>query len=199
MRSDRDPGVDPNACHQRHTPDVSGSGVIAFFEGWRLGNDELIAALEHLSPPQLQLPVGSPTWPIWASASHIAGARVYWLCHVFKEPGVETTPFTEHEIVESGWEDCLDHPRSADELVAALRSSWAIVERTLAAWTPDSLTREARRVREGKVQIHTRQSVLMRLMTHDAFHSGEPSLTLGSHGLGAIDMWRGLSREATDR
>jgi hypothetical protein len=39
----------------------------------------------------------------------------------------------------------------------------------------------------------------MRLITHDAFHSGEISLTLGSHRLGAIDMWKGLSREATDR
>jgi uncharacterized damage-inducible protein DinB len=175
---------------------VTGSGVAAFYEGWRLGNDELIAALEHLSRAQLQLPVGSPTWPIWASASHLAGARVYWLCHVFKEPGAETTPFADPSV---GWEDELDHPRRADELVAALRSSWAIVEHTLGVWTPDSLTREARRVRDDKVQIHTRQSVLMRLITHDAFHSGEISLTLGSHGLGAIDMWKGLSRQATDR
>jgi uncharacterized damage-inducible protein DinB len=166
--------------------------VAAFYEGWRLGNDELIAALEHLSAEQLQLPVGSPTWPIWASASHLAGMRVYWLCHVFKEPGAETTPFTDPGGV--GWEDDLSHPRGADELVGALRSSWAIVEHTLAAWTPDSLTREARRVWGDKVQIHTRQSVLMRMITHDAFHSGEISLALGSNGLGAIDMWKGLSR-----
>ena len=168
--------------------------VAAFYEGWRLGNEDLIAALEVLSPEHLQLPVGSPTWPIWASASHLAGARVYWLCHIFKEPGAETTPFADPGV---GWEDDLDHPRRADELVAALRSSWAIVEHTLGVWTPDSLTREVRRVRDDKVQIHTRQSVLMRLITHDAFHSGEISLTLGSHGLGAIDMWRGLSRLVT--
>jgi hypothetical protein len=120
---------------------------------------------------------------------------VYWLCHVFNEPGAETTPFTDPSGV--GWEDDLDHPRGADELVAALRSSWAIVEHTLAVWTPDSLTQEARRVRGDKVQIHTRQSVLMRMITHDAFHSGEISLILGSHGLGAIDMWKGLSRVVT--
>jgi hypothetical protein len=44
------------------------------------------------------------------------------------------------------------------------------------------------------VRTHTRQSVLMRMLTHDAFHSGEISLVLGSNGLGAIDPWIGLSR-----
>jgi len=170
------------------------NNVAPFYDGWRLANDELIRVLQHLTPAQVALPIGSATWPIWASVSHLAGARVYWLCHVFNEPGAETTPFTDPSV---GWEDDLDHPRRADELVAALRSSWAIVEHTLGAWTPDSLTREARRVRGAAVQVHTRQSVLMRLITHDAFHSGEISLALGNNGLGAIDMWRGLSRTET--
>jgi hypothetical protein len=30
----------------------------------------------------------------------------------------------------------------------------------------------------------------MRLITHDAFHSGEISEILGVHGLPAIDLWR---------
>lgn len=44
--------------------------------------------------------------------------------------------------------------------------------------------------------MHTRQSVLMRLITHDAYHTSEISLMLGSHGLGEIDLWKGLSRIA---
>lgn len=167
--------------------------IAPFYEGWRLENDTLIAALEHLTPEQLALPVGSPTWPIWASASHLAGARVFWLCQIFKEPGAETTPF--NDPTGFGWEDDLTRPRDAAELVGALRSTWSIVERTLATWTPESLTQEARRQGQGFVQVHTRQSVLWRMITHDAFHSGEISLALGSNGLGAIDMWRGLSRK----
>ena len=170
------------------------STVAPFYEGWRLFNDGLVTALAPLSPDQLALPVGSPTWPIWASASHLAGARVYWLCAVFKEPGAETTPFT--DPTGFGWEDDLAHPRSADELVGALASSWKIVERCLATWTPETLGQEAQRTRGIEVQIHTRQSVLMRILTHDAFHSGEISLTLGSNGLGAIDPWVGLKRVA---
>jgi hypothetical protein len=42
--------------------------------------------------------------------------------------------------------------------------------------------------------MHTRQSVLYRMLTHDAYHTGEISLTLGSAGLGEVDLWRGLAR-----
>ncbi len=99
---------------------------------------------------QLALPI-RPDWPIWASTSHIAGARVYWLCHVFEEPGVGTTPFTDPAL---GWEDDLAHPRDAGELVGALRSTWRIVERALETWTPDSLAETARRVRaDGTAQL----------------------------------------------
>ena len=168
------------------------SSIAPFYEGYRLVNEALIAALAPLSAEQLALPVGSPTWPIWASASHLAGTRVYWLCHIFNEPGAETTPFTDPTGM--GWEDDLTHPRSAGELVGALTSTWKIVERCLATWTAESLGQEARRTRGTVVQIHTRQSVLVRITTHDAFHSGEISLALGSNGLGAIDPWAGLSR-----
>lgn len=169
-----------------------GANIAPLYEGWRLANDTLIAALQPLTPEQLALPVGSPTWPIWASASHLAGTRVYWLCQIFGEPGAETTPF--NDPTGFGWEDDLTHPRDAAELVAALRSTWSIIERTLATWTLESLTQEARRVGPSGVQIHTRQSVLWRMVTHDAFHSGEISLVLGSNGLGSIEPWGGLSR-----
>jgi uncharacterized damage-inducible protein DinB len=172
------------------------TNIAPYYAGWQLANETLTGAIEHLTPEQLALPVGSPTWPIWASVSHVAGARVYWLCHVFGEPGQEATPFREVDVANVGWEDDLAHPRRADELVEALTSSWAIVARCLATWTPESLGQTARRAWGDKIQIHTRQSVLWRLITHDAFHSGEVSLVLGSHGLGAIEMWSRLSRLA---
>jgi len=168
------------------------SGVAPFYKGWQLQNERLVAALRPLNAEQLALAVGSPDWPIWASASHIAGTRVFWLCTVFGEPGVEATPFAGSGYV--GWEDDLAHPRSASELAGALESTWRIIERCLATWTPESLGQEARRVSGTEVQLHTRQSVLFRMLTHEAYHTGEISLTLGSAGLGAIDLWRGLGR-----
>ena len=43
----------------------------------------------------------------------------------------------------------------------------------------------------GRITIHTRQSVLMRLITHDAYHFGEIAQTLGMHGLKEVDIWTG--------
>jgi len=176
---------------------VTAANLAPFYAGWGLANAELIRALAPLTPEQLALPIRAG-WPIWASASHLAGGRVYWLCHIFKEPGAETTPFNDPSGM--GWEDDPAHPRSADELVGALESTWRIVEHALETWTPDSLTTTARRTRGDVVQTHTRQSVLWRMITHDVFHTSEISLVLGDHQLGGkspngpIDIWAGLSR-----
>ena len=102
--------------------------------------------------------------------------------------GAETTPFTD-PLSGLGWEDDDDTPRSADELVMALGTTWKIVAGCLARWTPQMLDDEFQRERNGKMQIHSRQSVIMRLITHDAYHAGEISQLLGAHGLPEIDLW----------
>ena len=40
------------------------------------------------------------------------------------------------------------------------------------------------------LQIHPRVSIVQRLLTHEAYHCGELSQTLGIHGLPQIDLWR---------
>lgn len=127
---------------------------------------------------------------MWALAAHVAGARVYWLCDVFGEPGRDQTPFV--EPFGDGWEDDLSLPRSAAELVWALESTWGVIDGCLARWTPDSLGVEARRDIGGRIQVHTRQSVLLRLITHDAYHAGEMSQVLGAKGRTPLDLWSPL-------
>jgi hypothetical protein len=39
-------------------------------------------------------------------------------------------------------------------------------------------------------QEHSRASIVLRLMTHEAYHCGELSQTLGIHHLPQIDLWR---------
>ena len=72
-----------------------------------------------MSDEQLDIRPAPEGWPIWATVGHTAGVRVYWLCGVLGEPGAETTPFAD-PLSDHGWEDDLDHPRRADELVLAL-------------------------------------------------------------------------------
>jgi uncharacterized damage-inducible protein DinB len=166
---------------------MSGS-IEPFYLGWRTYNERLVDVIRPMTMDQLQLRPAPERWPIWATVAHTAGARVYWLCGVFGEPGAENTPFPD-AASGVGWEDDEDHPRGAAELVQALETTWAIVEGALVHWTPGMLSEPFRREYAGEKQVHTRQSVIMRLLTHDAYHCGELSQTLGSHKLPQIDLW----------
>jgi len=166
--------------------------VALIFEGWQKTQAHLIHRLPQLGPRELQLSASPDGWPIWAIVSHIAGARVYWLCGVLKEAGADKTPFPD-PLDGEGWEDHLDVPRGPDELMFAIESSWRIVESCLERWTPEMLGETFTRDRAGQIQRHTRQSVLTRLVMHDAFHSGEVSLLLGTHGLASMDPWEPIS------
>jgi uncharacterized damage-inducible protein DinB len=131
---------------------------------------------------------------VWAIVGHIAVVRVYWLCNVIGEPGAETTPFADGG---AGWEDEEDRPRDATELVHALDTTWTIVEGCLDRWTPQMLGDSFERMREGESQTHSRTSILQRLFSHDVYHCGELSQTLGVAGFNQVDLWGpdGLVRE----
>jgi len=155
---------------------------------WPQYNHRLRDVIDAMSAEQLAIRPSADLWPIWATVGHTAAARVYWLCHVVGEPGADATPFT--DATGFGWEDDLDHPRSASELVQALDSTFLVVEGCLDRWTPDMLADEIHRDFQGTSQVHTRSSILQRLFSHDAYHCGELSQTLGIHGLPQIDLWR---------
>lgn len=158
------------------------------YADWAQYRARLVEGVRELTAEQLAIRAGPEHAPIWALAAHCAGVRVYWLCGVLGEPGSETTPFPD-PFAELGWEDEPGHPRSAAELVAALETTGAIIDHCLDTWTLPILEVEFER-RYGDIrQLHSRRSVLLRLLSHDAFHSGEISQLLGAHGLPAIDLW----------
>lgn len=163
-----------------------------FYADWAGYNRRVAEALARLSPESLALIVNTPrdggeAWPIWAVAGHTVGSRVYWLCSVLGEPGAETTPFTDPSGM--GWEDDLSTPRSGEDLAGAYASTWAVVAGCLDRWTIDRLVEPLEFDFGRGPRIHTRQSILLRLINHEAFHAGEISLTLGTNGLEPIDLW----------
>ena len=159
-----------------------------FYDRWPQYNHRLTEVVAAMSDEQLAIRPARDGWPIWAIVGHTAAARVYWLCGVVGEPGAETTPFSDPNG--EGWEDDLDHPRGAAELVGALETTWGIVDRCLDRWTPESLQETVERVYGDRRQVHSRASIVQRLLTHEAYHCGELSLTLGIHDLPQIDLWR---------
>jgi hypothetical protein len=69
--------------------------VAPLFVGWEQLNDRIAEAVGSLSADELAWTPAPNMWPIWALAGHLAGGRVYWLCHILKEPGADSTPFTD--------------------------------------------------------------------------------------------------------
>ena len=165
------------------------SPVSQFYEGWATYNERIIEVLGDLTAEQLEIRPEPEGWPIWATVGHTAGARVYWLCGVLGEPGAEATPFPD-TLSGVGWEDDLDSPRTATELTDALATTWQVIADCLQRWTPGLLLEPLASQAGKKTQIKTRQSVLMRLISHDAYHCGQLSQTLGIHRLPQIDLWR---------
>jgi uncharacterized damage-inducible protein DinB len=159
------------------------------FHMWPQYNRRLRDRIAAMTDEELAIRPAPELLPIWAAIGHTAAMRVYWLCAVVGEPGIETTPFWDGtEAID--WADDLDHPRSADELAGALDATFAILEGCLDRWTIDMLTDEIERHYGGTVQVHTRSSILQRLLTHEAWHEGELSQTLGIRGLEQLDLWR---------
>lgn len=163
--------------------------VRLFYDRWPTYNRRLTDAVRNLAAGELAWQAAPGEWPLWATVAHVAGARVYWLCGVAGEPGAESTPFPD-PLSGVGWEDDEGTPRSAGELVSALDSSFAVVERCLDTWTPPILAETVSRAYGDVRQVHSRASILQRIVSHDAYHAGELSQVLGAHGRPAIDLWR---------
>lgn len=158
-----------------------------FYDRWPQYNRRLMETVETLSDEQLALRPAPEHWPLWAIVAHVAGTRVYWLCSVVGESGADT-PWP--NLTDEGWEDDLAHPRSAPELVGALETTFAVIDRALDAWTPDMLDDAFERTYGDQRQVHTRTSILQRLLTHEAYHDGELAVALGSHGIEPVYIWR---------
>jgi uncharacterized damage-inducible protein DinB len=162
--------------------------VGAYYADWAGYNRRFTERLRVMSAADLALPVpGSEHWPVWAVVGHMAGMRVYWLCVVADEPGADRTPFA--DVASAGWEDDLDRPRGVDELVGALDSTWQVIEATLERWTTPMLSETVERDAANGRQRHTRQSILLRLQYHEAYHAGEINVALKANGRELFDPW----------
>jgi uncharacterized damage-inducible protein DinB len=162
-------------------------GLRPIFATWARYNEEIVRVVAALSPEQLEIRASPDSMPVWATIGHLAGARIYWLCGILGEPGAATTPFA--DPFADGWEDDETHARTAEELVEALESTWRVVDGCLGRWSVGMLAERFVRDMPTGRQHHSRGQLLLRLLTHDAYHAGELSQVLGIHRLPQIDLW----------
>jgi uncharacterized damage-inducible protein DinB len=162
-----------------------------FHEGWARHQAMVIDALRDLTPEQLALRTAPHQWAIWQLAAHVAGSRAYWFHDALGEGDPATrdlfrmdrTTVPGLSLDDAGWEDDADHPRSAEELVAGLTQTWAIIDDCLRRWTAEDLAGSV--VRPSRT--HDRGWVVWHVLEHDIHHGGEISQILGSNGLPGLD------------
>ena len=150
----------------------------AFYDGWAKHQELLIESLRPLTLEQMQLRPAPGEWPIWMLASNMCGGRLYWLCFMLGEDDLGLSADW------TGWEDDEGHPRSADELIEALRKTWGVVEAWMDRWSLADLNIETTKNNFwGQPTVVSPGWVLWRLMSHEVHHSSEIALILRVHGL----------------
>jgi hypothetical protein len=167
---------------------MSSTTIRPAYSDWPRYQRRLRDVVAAMTDEQLAIRPAPERWPIWATVGHLACQRVFWLCDFAAEPGAEGTPFPDAGHDCPG-DDDLEHVLSADQLVAALDSTFRIVESCLDRWTLDMLDEVLRRPEWDDSWVHSRGAVLQRVFSHDVYHCAELNEALGMAALPQIDLW----------
>ncbi len=111
---------------------------------------------------------------------HIISGRVSNFL-VMGEAGAEMAPL-------ETWDEQGAPPKSANELVSGLESTWQMIQMALVRWTPADLEDMFVDGHGEQASRFTRQSIIWSTIKHDLHHGGEISLTLGAHDIEALDL-----------
>jgi uncharacterized damage-inducible protein DinB len=158
------------------------------FGTWPHYNGRLRETVARMTAEQLAIQPSDDRWPAWATIGHTLCQRVFWLCDFAREPGADTTRFT-NAAFDCPGDDDLEHVLSADELVEAIDSTFRIVDGCLDRWTIDMLDEEISHPEWGADRTQTRGWVIQRVFSHDVYHCAELNETLSATGLPQIDLW----------
>ena len=158
------------------------------YSKWPRYNRALRDAVEGLTDEQLTLKPSPERWPMWATIGHLCCQRVSALCGFMGEPGADSTPFPD-ALYRCPGDEYLEPTMNASELVAALDSTFRIIERCLDTWTLDMLGEEIPGTTGDDEWVHTRGAVIQRVFAHDVYHCAEVNEILAGAGLPLIDLW----------
>jgi hypothetical protein len=167
---------------------MAGGSIRPAYPTWPLLDRQLRTVVDSLMDEQLLLKPEPDRWPMWATIGHLACQRVFGLCDFAGEPGADTTPFTNAAYNCPG-DDDLVNVLTSSQLVAALDSTYAIIDRVLDTWTVDALDEVLRRPEWDDSWVRTRGELVQRTYAHDVWHCAELNDTLSRNGLPLIDIW----------
>ncbi len=144
-----------------------------FFQSWVDYQNALKRAITPLTRAQLQQrPLPGRRTP-GEIAEHIVFGRALHLQRALGDGAAELTPFL-------AWDRSADPPRTAEEIVDGLDTTWDVIERALMSGSATAeLPADGR---ESSVQA------IWGLLDHDLPHAGQLSLLLRASGLPGVDV-----------
>jgi len=155
--------------------------IQTIYAGWGAYQEAVIRALRPLNAEQLALHAGPKLRTVDAIARHIIGARARWFYLLMGEGGEEFKSL-------GRWDHRDGRPRSAEELVGGLERTWQGMQAAIARWSPEDWEKTWPGEGDDEPEILTRQWVIWHLIEHDLYHGGEISITLGTHGISAVNL-----------
>jgi uncharacterized damage-inducible protein DinB len=152
-----------------------------FYAGWDVSQQQLVAAIAPLTAEQLALRAAPEQWSIGRLVAHVIAARVVHFHLRMGEGNSDLAPM-------AAWGEDGEPLRSAAELVAGLETSWQMIQKVLARWTPADLGPVFPHPLRAEWPARSRQWIIWHVLEHDLHHGGELSSILGAHGLAAVDL-----------
>jgi uncharacterized damage-inducible protein DinB len=156
-----------------------------FYQSWKNYQAKLKQAIAPLTPAQLALRAAPGLCSVGEIAAHVISARVGWFGDFLGEmssmPGVES-------LLAWDWEMQDAPPRTADELVEGLDTSWRFMADLLNKWDSADMRHTFPFESDGHHYDNSRSWVTWHILEHDLHHGGEISITLGMHGVQAPDV-----------
>jgi len=179
---------------QKHP--MNATSLAKVFEGWEGYQTSLVNAIAPLTKEQLIWRRSEQVRTLGQLACHIAFARIDWFKFMDAPGSAEVmSRINRWETDDDGnrWiaEDTSVIVDNAQSLVEWLKTSWSMVEKTLAAWTVADLDIVHPHRWNGETYANTRQWTVWRIMAHDIHHGGQIARILAEQGIQAFEL-RGL-------
>jgi uncharacterized damage-inducible protein DinB len=155
------------------------------YSGWENYQRLLVRAIAPLDGSQLDLRAAPHLWSIRTLANHVVAARAWWFHSWMGEGGPEFVPMADFDEGEEA------DRRPAAEIVAALETTWSVIDSCLRRWSASDLDATFQRPvpnEAGERPWRDRRYIVWHVAEHDLHHGGEISLSLGMHGIPAIDL-----------
>jgi uncharacterized damage-inducible protein DinB len=157
--------------------------IPTIYQGWHDYQQALTKAIAPLNAEQLSLRASSDLRSVREIAAHVIGVRARWFLGewFYGEGGEAFKAF-------GSWDRPEAKVWSAEELVKGLEATWIGMQEAIARWTPEDWEQTWPGEDDTEPEVVTRPWVIWHLIEHDLYHGGQISITLGAHGVPALEL-----------